>query len=72
LRDIFSDGFRRAFHGFGRHLQTRQQLEVSASVLKGSLRTNQRQHAAHPWRQVCLGNVQSGIGRALSVMTLRT
>src|SRR5271167_273297 len=41
-------------------------------MLEGRLRTNQRQHAAHTGRQVRLLNIQSGISRRLSVMTLRT
>jgi hypothetical protein len=72
LCDIASDGFRRALDSFGCHLQTGQQFDLSASMIEGRFGTNQRQHTAHAGRQVQLRNVQSGIGRELSVMTVRT
>ena len=72
LRDIASDGFRRALHGFSRYLQTSQQLDLTASVVEGHFGTSQRQHAAHARRQLQPLNVQRGIGGELSVMALRT
>jgi len=56
----------------GGDLQIGEQFHLLAAMIEGRFATNQRQHAAHTWRQVRLLNVQSGIGRALSVMTVRT
>ena len=47
-------------------------IDLPASMVEWRFGSNQRQHAAHPGRQVQLLNVQSRIGRALSVMTVRT
>jgi hypothetical protein len=41
-------------------------------VVERCLRTNQRQHAAHTGRQICLLDVQSNIGGELAVTALWT
>jgi hypothetical protein len=72
LRYIGPDGLRSALHGFGRHFEAGQQLDLPASMVEWRFGPDQRKHAAHAGRQSQILNVQSHIGRALSVMTVRT
>jgi len=69
--DILSNGLRGALHILGRHLQIGEQFDLLAPVIERDLLTYQSQHAAHPWGELRVDDVQFDIGRELAVMAVR-
>ena len=68
LDDIGSDGFCRALHGFGGHLQAGQNLHLLAAAIERGLLAHQGLHAAHPGRKLRIRDVQFDIHRKLADM----
>ena len=64
--DIFSDGLRRALHGFGGHLQIGEQFHLLASVIERGLLAHDGLHAAHPGRGLRVFDIQFDIGGELA------
>jgi len=52
LSDIPSDGLCRTLDRLGRPLQARQNFQLLAAVIEGSLLAHQGLHAAHPGRKL--------------------
>ena len=69
--NVAADPFGSSFDGLSGHLESRQQFELTASVIERRVRTNQRQHTAHTGREIRLLDIQGGIYRKLAVMTVR-
>ena len=69
--DILSNRLRCSLHGFGSHLQISQQFHLLAALIKGSVLTHQRQHAAHSRRELRVFDVQFDVRRKLAGMAVR-
>jgi hypothetical protein len=70
LDDIASDGLGDTLHGFGGHLQARQQLHLRPAVFERDRLTYQSMHATHPRRKLGVLDVQFNIHRKLADVTL--
>ncbi len=69
-RDILSNPLRRPLHRLGGHFQTRQQFQLPAPVIEGSLLAHHRLHTAYPRRAFRLGDVEFSVGRKLAAVTV--
>ena len=72
LRDVRANGFGHALDRFGGYRQTGQQPQLIATLLKGSLLTDECLHAAHAGRERGVNNVELGVGGKLALLTMRT